>query len=127
MIKQTSGFTAHSVWLLVMGFAGRSAQVLAVTYCERLRGWANRKHCRLSCGIRICAQRHLGPIFVLVASHACHLNVNGELGVAKRGTNRPLGKVRKVFEDVSRLPRRQQEQIVRWVSAFVRQYEEERR
>jgi len=38
----------------------------------------------------------------------------------------PTGKVRKVFEDVSRLPRRQQEHIVRWVSAFVSQYEQER-
>lgn len=39
----------------------------------------------------------------------------------------PTGKVQKVFEDVSRLPRRQQEKIVEFVSAFVRQYEQERR
>jgi transcriptional regulator with XRE-family HTH domain len=53
------------------------------------------------------------------------LNLNGEMSVAKRGTNRPPGKVRKVFEDVSRLPRRQQEHIVRVVSALVMQYEQE--
>ncbi len=39
----------------------------------------------------------------------------------------PTGKVQKVFEDVSRLPRRQQEKIMEFVSAFVRQYEQERR
>ncbi len=33
------------------------------------------------------------------------------------------GKVQKVFEDVARLPRRQQEKIVEFVSAFVAQYE----
>lgn len=38
----------------------------------------------------------------------------------------PTGKVQKLFEEVSQLPRRQQEHIVRWVSAFVRQYEQER-
>lgn len=32
----------------------------------------------------------------------------------------PTGKVQKVFEDVSRLPRRQQEKIVEFVTAFVR-------
>ncbi len=36
-------------------------------------------------------------------------------------------KVHKVFEEVSKLPRRQQEKIVEFVSAFVRQYEQERR
>jgi len=34
--------------------------------------------------------------------------------------------VQKVFEDVSRLPRRQQEKIVEFVSAFVKQYEQGR-
>lgn len=38
----------------------------------------------------------------------------------------PTGKVQKVFEDVSRLPRRQQEKIVEFVSAFVAQYEQGR-
>lgn len=53
------------------------------------------------------------------------LNVNGEMAIAKR-SSRPPGKVRKVFEDVSRLPRRQQEHIVRVVSALVMQYEQSR-
>jgi transcriptional regulator with XRE-family HTH domain len=53
------------------------------------------------------------------------LNVNGEMSIAKR-SSRPPGKVRKVFEDVSRLPRRQQEHIVRVVSALVMQYEQSR-
>jgi transcriptional regulator with XRE-family HTH domain len=46
---------------------------------------------------------------------------------AVSNSNRPAGKLRQLFNDVSRLPRRQQEHIVRWVSAFVRQYEEEQR
>ena len=53
------------------------------------------------------------------------LNVNGEMSIAKR-SSRPPGKVRKVFEDVSKLPRRQQEHIVRVVSALVMQYEQSR-
>lgn len=38
----------------------------------------------------------------------------------------PTGKVQKVFEDVARLPGRQQEKIVEFVSAFVVQYEQSR-
>jgi hypothetical protein len=38
----------------------------------------------------------------------------------------PTGKVQKAFEDVSRLPRRQQEHIVKVVSALVSQYEQSR-
>jgi transcriptional regulator with XRE-family HTH domain len=38
----------------------------------------------------------------------------------------PTGKVHKVFEEVSKLPRRQQEHIVRVVSALVMQYEQSR-
>ena len=34
----------------------------------------------------------------------------------------PVGKVQKVFEEVSRLPRRQQDKIVEFVSALVEQY-----
>lgn len=37
---------------------------------------------------------------------------------------RTPGKVQKVFEEVSRLPRRQQEKVVEFVTAFVRQYEQ---
>lgn len=54
------------------------------------------------------------------------LNVNGEMSITKRTTSRPPGKVRKVFEEVSKLPRRQQEHIVRVVSALVMQYEQSR-
>ena len=53
------------------------------------------------------------------------LNVNGEMTIAKQ-SSRPPGKVRKVFEEVSKLPRRQQEHIVRVVSALVMQYEQSR-
>ncbi len=54
------------------------------------------------------------------------LSVNGRTVAVSKST-RPAGKLRQLFNDVSRLPRRQQEHIVRWVSAFVRQYEEEKR
>ena len=40
--------------------------------------------------------------------------------------SRPVGKVREVFDRVSKLPRRQQEHIVNWVSAYVSQYEQSR-
>jgi len=54
------------------------------------------------------------------------LSVNGRtVAVSKSG--RPAGKVRKVFEDVSKLPRRQQEHIVKVVSALVMQYEQSQR
>ena len=53
------------------------------------------------------------------------LNLNGGRVTVQR-SSRPPGKVRKVFEDVSRLPRRQQEHIVRVVSALVMQYEQSR-
>jgi len=39
---------------------------------------------------------------------------------------RPAGKVREVFDRVSKLPRRQQEHIVNWVSAYVSYYEQTR-
>jgi hypothetical protein len=38
----------------------------------------------------------------------------------------PRGKVREVFDRVSKLPRRQQEHIVNWVSAYVSQYQQTR-
>jgi transcriptional regulator with XRE-family HTH domain len=49
------------------------------------------------------------------------LPANGHAAPTRAGG--PKGKVRKLFEEVSRLPRRQQEKIVEFVSAFVRQYE----
>ena len=45
---------------------------------------------------------------------------------AARSNGRPAGKVREVFDRVSKLPRRQQEHIVNWVSAYVSQYEQSR-
>ena len=54
------------------------------------------------------------------------LNVNGKRRVAVQRTGKPPGKLRKVFEDVSKLPRRQQEHIVKVVSALVMQYEQSR-
>jgi hypothetical protein len=53
------------------------------------------------------------------------LNVNGGRVTVQRSSRSP-GKLRKAFEDVSRLPRRQQEHIVRVVSALVMQYEQSR-
>lgn len=54
------------------------------------------------------------------------LNVNGKQMVMAQRSGKPPGKLRKVFEDVSKLPRRQQEHIVRVVSALVMQYEQTR-
>lgn len=45
---------------------------------------------------------------------------------ATKSNGRPAGKVREVFDRVSKLPRRQQEHIVNWVSAYVSQYEQSR-
>lgn len=45
---------------------------------------------------------------------------------AAKSNSRPAGKVREVFDRVSKLPRRQQEHIVNWVSAYVSQYEQSR-
>jgi hypothetical protein len=45
---------------------------------------------------------------------------------ATKTNGRPAGKVREVFDRVSKLPRRQQEHIVNWVSAYVSQYEQTR-
>jgi len=38
----------------------------------------------------------------------------------------PPSKVQKAFEEVSRLPRRQQDKVIEFVTAFVRQYEQSR-
>ncbi len=45
---------------------------------------------------------------------------------AAKSNGRPAGKVREIFDRVSKLPRRQQEHIVNWVSAYVSQYEQTR-
>jgi transcriptional regulator with XRE-family HTH domain len=57
------------------------------------------------------------------------LNVNAGKTAPRKATKsngRPAGKVREVFDRVSKLPRRQQEHIVNWVSAYVSQYEQTR-
>ncbi len=50
--------------------------------------------------------------------------LGGEYATPKKA--RPVGRVQKVFEDVSKLPRRQQEKIVEFVAAYVKQYEQGR-
>ncbi len=45
---------------------------------------------------------------------------------AAKSNGRPAGKVREVFDRVSKLPRRQQEHIVSWISAYVSHYEQSR-
>lgn len=42
----------------------------------------------------------------------------------KRKRNGPVGKTKKAFEEVSKLPRRQQDKIVEFVSALVSQYQQ---
>lgn len=43
----------------------------------------------------------------------------------KKRKGGPTGKVQKIFESVSKLPKRQQEKIVEFVSAFVNQYQQQ--
>ncbi|MGH9931726.1 MAG: helix-turn-helix domain-containing protein [Pyrinomonadaceae bacterium] len=45
---------------------------------------------------------------------------------AIKSNGRPAGKVREIFDRVTKLPRRQQEHIVNWVSAYVSHYEQTR-
>ena len=57
------------------------------------------------------------------------LIVNAENAASRKAAKsnaRPPCKVREVFDRVSKLPRRQQEHIVNWVSAYVSQYEQTR-
>ncbi|MGH9967989.1 MAG: helix-turn-helix domain-containing protein [Pyrinomonadaceae bacterium] len=79
-------------------------------------------------------RRAANPALEVVQKAAAALEVSAaELigdGVTPLKTSRkagPTGKVQRIFEDVSRLPRRQQEHIVRVVSALVMQYEQTRR
>jgi transcriptional regulator with XRE-family HTH domain len=44
-------------------------------------------------------------------------------GEPKRG-NGPTGKMQRLFEEVSQLPRRQQEKVAEFVGAFVRQHQQ---
>ncbi len=51
------------------------------------------------------------------------LNVDTDKTVRRGG---PTGKVQKTFESVTQLPKKQQEKIVEFVSAFVTQYQHQR-
>jgi transcriptional regulator with XRE-family HTH domain len=51
------------------------------------------------------------------------MGVDAPRPAAQRG---PTSKLRQLFDDVARLPRRQQEKIAEFVSAYVKQYEAER-
>lgn len=45
---------------------------------------------------------------------------DGEFSIKKKGG--PEGRLRKIFEEASNLPRRQQEKVAEFVSVFVKQY-----
>lgn len=53
------------------------------------------------------------------------LSENGVADIAKKKGG-PNGKLRKIFDDASHLPRRQQEKIAEFVSAFINQYNQNR-
>lgn len=78
-------------------------------------------------------RRAANPALEVVQRAAAALEVSPvELidGVAPARLNKkagPTSKVQRIFEDVSRLPRRQQEKIVEFVTAIVRQYEQSSR
>lgn len=65
----------------------------------------------------------LAEILGVSVEDIIHTSLATKLTAKRRG---PIGKVREVFEEVSKLPRRQQEKVVEFVSAFVKQYEERR-
>jgi len=78
-------------------------------------------------------RRAVNPTLDLVERVAAALEVSpaqliGDDGAPLKVSRKagPTGKVQKVFEDVAKLPRRQQEQIVKVVSALVSQYEHSR-
>lgn len=54
------------------------------------------------------------------------LNGSGVTRMVKTGKSKPVGKVRRVFEEVSKLPRRQQDKVVEFVTAFVQHYQQNR-
>jgi transcriptional regulator with XRE-family HTH domain len=52
------------------------------------------------------------------------LNESAVTQKLRAGKSKPVGKVRQVFEEVSKLPRRQQDKVVEFVTAFVRHYQQ---
>ncbi len=78
-------------------------------------------------------RRTLNPTLDVIQKVAEALEVSAAQligdGTAQLKTSRkagPTGKVQKVFEEVSALPRRQQEKIIEFVTAYVRQYQQSR-
>ena len=55
-----------------------------------------------------------------MSRHTAFRHEEGDLPKTRKAG--PVGKVQKVFEEVSTLPRKQQERIVETVSALVEQY-----
>jgi transcriptional regulator with XRE-family HTH domain len=54
------------------------------------------------------------------------LNGSAVTRMVKTGKSKPVGKVRQAFEEVSKLPRRQQDKVVEFVTAFVQHYQQNR-
>jgi transcriptional regulator with XRE-family HTH domain len=64
----------------------------------------------------------LRPDQIKALAQATNTTADYLIGIAEnwKGSNRLSGKVRHVFEQVSKLPRRQQQKVVEFVEAFVR-------
>jgi transcriptional regulator with XRE-family HTH domain len=65
----------------------------------------------------------LRPEQIAHLAEALNVSVEHLIGIEEKPARAggPTGKVRKVFEEVSRLPRHQQSKVVEFVEAFVRQ------
>ncbi len=63
----------------------------------------------------------LRPDQIKALAQAINTTADYLIGIVenRKGANGPSGKVRHVFEQVSKLPRRQQEKVVEFVEAFV--------
>jgi transcriptional regulator with XRE-family HTH domain len=53
-------------------------------------------------------------------------SILSEEAAPRRSNGRPKGKIKKIFEETATLPRRQQEKIAEFVSAYVNQYRQGR-
>ena len=102
---------------------------------EPVRGGFRERHKAIRLGttqktVDYYERRTLNPTLDVIQKVAEALEVSAAQligdGVAQLKTSRkagPTGKVQKVFEEVSALPRRQQEKIIEFVTAYVRQYQ----
>ena len=61
----------------------------------------------------------LKPEQLIALAAALNTTTDGLLGLKPAKASGPTGKVRQVFEQVSRLPRKQQAKVVEFVEAFV--------